>query len=80
MEEEDPLGQTALLVKLDSRDLLEMLEIQGIWVHLAKGDLRAPQGKQVKMEKQANQVIPEKWDSQDQQDQEDFQVHLAPLA
>lgn len=53
--------------------------IQGIWVHLAKGDLRALQGNQVKMEKQAKQEIMEKLDSPDQQEPEGFQVHLGLL-
>lgn len=79
LEQEDLLGQVAHLAKLDPKDLLEMLAIQGIWVHLGKGDLRALQGNRVKMENQANQEILEKLDSLDQREPEDFQVHLGHL-
>lgn len=63
-------------VTLDHKGLLEMLAIQGKWVHLVNEDRRALQGNQAKMEKQANQEILEKLDSQDQQALGDFQVHL----
>lgn len=79
LEQEDLLGQMAHLVKLDLKDLLEMLVIQDTWGHLGKGDLRALQGNQVKMENQANQETVEKLDSLDQRVPEDFQVHLGLL-
>lgn len=75
LEREDLLDQTAHLVKLDLKDLLEMLAIQGTWVHLAKGDPRALQGNQVKMVNQAKQETMEKLDSLDHQDPEGFQEH-----
>lgn len=56
-----------------------MSAIQGIWVRLGNGDLRALQGNRAKMEKQANQEIAEKLDSLDQREPEDFQVHLGLL-
>lgn len=55
------------------------MEIQDIWVNLAKGDLRALQGNQVKMEKQANQETLEKLDSLDRRVLEDFLVLLGLL-
>lgn len=72
LEHEDLLGQTVCLVMLDHKGLPEKLEIQDIWVHLARGDLRGPQGNQVKMEKQVNQETVVKLDSLDQQVPEDF--------
>lgn len=75
LEQEDLLGQMVHLVCLEDKDLLEMLAILDIWVLLAKEDLRALQGNQVKMVKQANQEILEKLDSLDQRDLEGFQVH-----
>lgn len=79
LEQEDLLVQMAHLVHLEHKDLLEMSAIMDIWVNLAKEDLKALQGNQVKMVKQANQEILEKWDSLDQQDPEGFQVHLGLL-
>lgn len=79
LEQEGLLGQMAHLVKLDHKDLLEKLAIQGIWVHLGKGDLRVLQGSQGKMEKQEKQETLEKLDSLDHQDPEDFQVRLGLL-
>jgi len=79
LEQEDLLGKMVHLVKLEDKDLLEMLAILDIWVILAKEDLRALQGNQVKMVKQAKQEILEKWDSPDQRDLEGFQVHLGLL-
>jgi len=79
LEQEDLLGKMVHLVKLEDKDLLEMLAILDIWVILAKEDLRALQGNQVKMVKQAKQEILEKWDSLDQRDLEGFQVHLGLL-
>lgn len=75
LEQEDLLGQAVHLVKLEDKDLLEMLASLDIWVVLAKEDLRALQGNQVKMVNQAKQEILEKWDSLDQRDLEGFQVH-----
>lgn len=79
LEQEDHLDQTAHLVNLDPKDLLDMSASQAKWVHLAKGGLRALQGRQVKMENPAKQEIVEKLDSRDHQDPEDFQVHLGLL-
>lgn len=56
-----------------------MSAIQAIWVQLGKGDLRALQGSQVKMENQAKQETEEKLDSLDQQEPEDSRVHLGLL-
>lgn len=75
-EQEDLLGRMDHLVKLDHKDLLEMLVILDIWVHRGREDLRALWGSQVKMENQAKQEIVEKLDSLDQQGLEDFLEHL----
>lgn len=79
MEQEDLLGQVAHLVKLDPKDLMDSSAIQGTWVLVGKGDLKALQGNQVKMEKQAKQEIAEKLDSLDHRDPEDFQERLGLL-
>lgn len=76
LEQEDLRGQTAHLVKLDHKDHLEMLVILDIWVHQGKGDPRALQASQAKMENQAKQETLGKLDSPDHQGLEDFLGHL----
>lgn len=75
LEQEDLRDQTVHLDMLDQQDLLEKSEIQDIWVHLGRGDLRALQENQVKMESQEHQEMLETWDSLDLRDPEDFQEH-----
>lgn len=80
LEQEDHPDQTAHLVTLDLKDLQEKLVIRVIWVHQGRGDRKAHQENQAKMESLADQETLEKLDFQDHREQEDFLVHLVRLA
>lgn len=75
LEHEDLLDQMVHRVMPDHKDLLEMLVIQDRWVQLARGVLKAQQGKQAKTEKQAHPEILGRWASLAQLELEDFQGH-----